>query len=69
MTALEAVDLNLRHLRKQLSDCQETRGQNEVKMTQSNLRLEHIREHVTHRYHVDLSSLQPRLVRLSGLPA
>jgi chromosome segregation protein len=55
--ALEAVDLNLRHLRKQLSDCQEMRGQHEVKTTQSNLRLEHIREHVTHRYHVDLSNL------------
>jgi chromosome segregation protein len=59
VAALEAVDLNLRHLRKQLSDCQEMRGQHEVKMTQSNLRLEHIREHVTHRYHIDLSSLQP----------
>jgi chromosome segregation protein len=57
--ALEAVDLNLRHLRKQLSDCQEMRGQHEVKTTQSNLRLEHIHEHVAHRYHVDLSSLQP----------
>ena len=57
--ALEAVDLNLRHLRKQLGDCQEMRGQQEVKTTQSNLRLEHIREHVAHRYHVDLSSLQP----------
>jgi chromosome segregation protein len=57
--ALEAVDLNLRHLRKQLSDCQEMRGQQEIKTTQSNLRLEHIREHVAHRYHIDLSSLQP----------
>jgi chromosome segregation protein len=57
--ALEAVDLNLRHLRKQLADSQEMRGQQEVKMTQSNLRLEHIREHVIHRYHVDLPSLQP----------
>jgi len=57
--ALEAVDLNLRQLRKQLTDCQETRGQHEVKTTQSHLRLEHIREHVAHRYHVDLSSLQP----------
>ena len=59
VAALEAVNLNLRQLRKQLSDCQELRGQHEVKTTQSNLRLEHIREHVTHRYHVDLSSLQP----------
>jgi chromosome segregation protein len=56
--ALEAVDLNLRQLRKQLSDSQEMRGQHEVKMTQWNLRLEHIHEHVTQRYHVDLSSLQ-----------
>jgi len=59
VASLEAVDLNLRHLRKQLSDCQEVRGQHEVKTTQSNLRLEHLREHVTHRYHIDLSSLQP----------
>ncbi|MBV8141520.1 MAG: AAA family ATPase, partial [Verrucomicrobia bacterium] len=56
--ALDAVDRNLRHLRKQLSDCYEMRGQHEVKMTQWNLRLEHIHEHVTQRYHVDLSSLQ-----------
>ena len=59
VAALEAVDLNLRQLRRQLSDCHEMRGQHEVKATQSNLRLEHIREHVAHRYHVDLSSLQP----------
>jgi chromosome segregation protein len=58
LQALEAVDLSLRQLRKQLSECQESRGQLEVKTTQSHLRLEHIREHVAHRYHVDLSSLQ-----------
>jgi chromosome segregation protein len=56
--ALEAVDLNLRQLRKQLSDCQEARGQQEVKTTQSRLRLEHIREHVAQRYHIDLSSME-----------
>jgi chromosome segregation protein len=59
IAALEAVDLNLRQLRKQLTDCQEMRGRQEIKSTQSNLRLEHIREHVAHRYHVDLSSLEP----------
>jgi chromosome segregation protein len=59
IAALEAVDLNLRQLRKQLTDCQEMRGRQEVKSTQSNLRLEHIREHVTHRYHVDLSGQEP----------
>ncbi|HZC59248.1 MAG TPA: chromosome segregation protein SMC [Chthoniobacterales bacterium] len=57
--ALEAVDLNLRHLRKQLSDCQEARGQQEVISTQLNLRLENIREHVARRYHVDISTVEP----------
>jgi chromosome segregation protein len=57
--ALEAVDLNLRHLRKQLSDCQEARGQQEVMSTQLNLRLENIREHVARRYHVDISTVEP----------
>jgi chromosome segregation protein len=59
ITSLDAVELNLRHLRKQLSDCQEIRGQHEVKSTQLNLRLEHICEHVAHRYQVDLTSFQP----------
>jgi chromosome segregation protein len=59
VTALEAVELNLRHLRKQLSDCQEIRGQHEVRSTQLKLRLEHICEHVAHRYQVDLTSFQP----------
>jgi chromosome segregation protein len=57
--ALEAVDLNLRHLRNQLSDCREARGQQEVKSTQLNLRLENIREHVARRYHVDISTVEP----------
>jgi chromosome segregation protein len=57
--ALEAVDLNLRHLRKQLSDCQEARGQQEVMSTQLNLRLENIREHVARRYHIDISTVEP----------
>ena len=57
--ALEAVELNLRHIRKQLTDCQEVRGQHEIKATQLNLRLEHIREHVVQRYHVDLTGIQP----------
>jgi chromosome segregation protein len=58
VAALEAVELNLRHLRKQLSECQEMRGQHEVRATQLNLRLEHVREHVAHRYQVDLPIFQ-----------
>jgi chromosome segregation protein len=59
VAALEAVELNLRHLRKQLSECQEMRGQHEVRATQLNLRLEHIGEHVAQRYQVDLTNFQP----------
>jgi len=59
VAALEAVELNLRHLRKQLSECQEMRGQHEVRATQLNLRLEHIREHTAHRYQVDVMNFQP----------
>ena len=59
MAALEAVELSLRYLRKQLSECQEMRGQHEVRATQLNLRLEHIREHAAHRYQVDIPNFQP----------
>lgn len=57
--ALQAVDLNLRHLRKQLSDCQDSRGQQEVRSTQLNLRLDNIREHLVRRYHVELMNIEP----------
>ena len=59
VAALEAVELNLRHLRKQLSECQEMRGQHEVRATQLDLRLEHIREHAAHRYQVDVTNFLP----------
>jgi chromosome segregation protein len=59
MRALEAVELNLRLLRRQLSDSHDQRGQHEVKSTQLNLRLEHVREHVSHRYQVDLAQFAP----------
>jgi chromosome segregation protein len=59
LQALEAVELNLRQLRKQLTDCQESRGQQEVKSTQLNLRSEHLREHATRRYQVDLTTFEP----------
>ena len=59
MAALEAVELSLRYLRRQLSECQEMRGQHEVRATQLNLRLEHIREHAAHRYQVDIPNFQP----------
>jgi chromosome segregation protein len=59
LQALEAVELNLRQLRKQLTDCQELRGQQEVKSTQLNLQSEHLREHAARRYQVDLTTFEP----------
>jgi len=59
MRALEAVELNLRLLRRQLSDSHDQRGQHEVKSTQLNLQLEHVREHVSHRYQIDLAQFVP----------
>jgi chromosome segregation protein len=57
--SLEAVEISLRQLRKQLSECQEARGEQEVRATQHKLRLESVREHVTHRYQTELDVFRP----------
>jgi chromosome segregation protein len=57
--ALDAVELNLRQLRKQLADCHDSRGHLEVRTTQLNLRLGNLQEHLARRYHVDFSTLEP----------
>ncbi|MBV8224846.1 MAG: chromosome segregation protein SMC, partial [Verrucomicrobia bacterium] len=57
--AIDAVELNLRQLRKQLADCHDSRGHLEVRTTQLNLRLANLHEHLARRYHVDLSTLEP----------
>jgi chromosome segregation protein len=59
MASLEAVDTHLRLIRKQNSDCQEARSQQEIKSSQLNLRLEHLRDHANRRYQVDLRSFTP----------
>lgn len=59
LSSVDAVELNLRQLRKQLSECQEARGEQEVRATQHKLRLESVREHVTHRYQTELEAFQP----------
>jgi chromosome segregation protein len=56
---LDAVELNLRRLRKQLADCHDSRGQLEVRTTQLNLRLANLHEHLARRYHVDPATLEP----------
>jgi chromosome segregation protein len=59
IASVEAVELSLRQLRKQLSECQEGRGEQEVRATQHKLRLESVREHVTHRYQTELEDFRP----------
>jgi chromosome segregation protein len=59
VASLEAVDANLRLIRKQHFDCQEARNQQEIKSTQFSLRLEHLREHASRRYQIDLQSFTP----------
>ncbi|MBV8900401.1 MAG: chromosome segregation protein SMC, partial [Verrucomicrobia bacterium] len=56
---VDAVESSLRRLRKEVSECQESRGHEEVKHTQLGLRLERVREHVTQRYQLDLSLFEP----------
>jgi chromosome segregation protein len=59
IASAEAVELSLRQLRRQLSECQEARGEQEVRATQHKLRLESVREHVTHRYQTELEAFRP----------
>ncbi|MBV8278235.1 MAG: chromosome segregation protein SMC, partial [Verrucomicrobia bacterium] len=59
IASLEAVELNLRQLRKQLTDHQEQRGDQEVKSTQFRLRLDSLLEQVHRRYQTDLNIFQP----------
>ena len=57
--SIEAVESNLRQLRKQLTDHQEQRGEQEVKGTQLGLRLESLREQVSRRHQIDLNAFEP----------
>jgi chromosome segregation protein len=59
VASLEAVELNLRQLRKQLIDHQEQRGEQEVRSTQFRLRLDSLLEQVQRRYQIDLNTFQP----------
>jgi len=52
------VENSLRSLRRELQQCQEAHGKLEVKSTQLQLRADRILEHVTHRYHTDLTQFQ-----------
>ena len=51
--------MNLRQLRKQLTEHQEQRGEQEVKSTQFRLRLDSLLEQTHRRYQIDLNTFQP----------
>ncbi|MBV8226446.1 MAG: hypothetical protein JO232_14795 [Verrucomicrobia bacterium] len=59
IASVEAVELNLRQLRKQLTDHQEQRGEQEVKSTQFRLRLDSLLEQTHRRYQTDLDTFEP----------
>jgi chromosome segregation protein len=59
VASVEAVELNLRQLRRQLTDHQEQRGEQEVRSTQFRLRLDSLLEQVQRRYQIDLNTFQP----------
>src|SRR5258708_28666001 len=58
IASVEGVELSLRQLRKQLSESQEARGKQEVRATQHKLRLESVREHISHRYQTELETFE-----------
>ncbi len=56
---VERAETDLRRLRKELSECQEARGREEVRGTQLALRLDRVREHAAQRYGTDLPGFAP----------
>ncbi|MBV9009546.1 MAG: chromosome segregation protein SMC [Verrucomicrobia bacterium] len=56
---INAREAALRDVRNQLSELQEKRGAYSVRQTQLQLQREHLLEHVTHRYQLDLRQFAP----------
>jgi len=57
--SVESQESTLRIMRRQLNDCHEQRGHQEVKQTQIQLRIENLAEHVMRRYQIDIREFQP----------
>jgi chromosome segregation protein len=56
---VEALEIALRGARKNLSDLQDSRSKNEVRLAELRLRGESIRDHVSRRYQLDLAGFEP----------
>jgi chromosome segregation protein len=58
-SSAEAVDTALRAARHQLVQLQEKKGRHEVRIAQVDMRMENLRNHVSHRYQTDLEAFEP----------
>jgi chromosome segregation protein len=58
-SSVEALEIALRGARKNLSDLQDKRSKNEVRLAELKLRAESIRDHVSRRYQLDLAGFEP----------
>ena len=55
----EALEITLRSARQQLVQLQEQKGRLEVRVTQLEMRMENLRNHVSQRYQTDLEAFEP----------
>jgi chromosome segregation protein len=55
----EEIESTLRILRRQLSECAELRGQQDVRRTQLQLRIDNLAEHMQRRHQVEIREFQP----------
>ena len=58
-SGVEALEIALRAARKNLSDLQDNRSRNEVRLAELRLRAESVRDHVSRRYQLDLAGFEP----------
>lgn len=58
-SSAEAVDTALRASRHQLVQLQEKKGRLEVRVAQVEMKMENLRNHVSHRYQTDLEAFEP----------
>jgi chromosome segregation protein len=57
--SVSALETALRAARQQLSQLQDERGKLDVKATQTSMRMENLRNHVSQRYQTDLEAFEP----------
>src|SRR4029077_20694361 len=55
----DSVEIALRSARQQLVHLQEQKGRLEVRIAQLEMRMENLRNHVSHRYQADLEAFEP----------